>query len=146
VDADDLPLPDSGAALEAASRFCDTAIVDILVEHGAKIKNSLALHHALMRQVEDRILMMEHLLRLGVDVNHFGWLTPLPHGGTALHLAAFLGQVNETRWLLEHGANPTVFARRQIMPEGYAALRNHTTVVKLIHDWRGIVPIPAQQR
>jgi hypothetical protein len=71
VSPQDLPVPESGAALEEASRFCDMAIVDILVEHGARLGNSLALHHALMRQ-EDRIPMMEHLLRLGVDINRSG--------------------------------------------------------------------------
>ncbi|KAJ5818620.1 hypothetical protein N7474_004211 [Penicillium riverlandense] len=138
VGSDDVPVPESGAALEEASRFCDTLIIDILVEHGAKLKNSLALHNALMRR-EGRILIMEHLLHLGVDVNHFGWLPPLAHGGTALHLAAYRGQVEEVQWLLEHGADPEIKGRMQMMPEDYALLQEHNEVVKLLRDWRGVV-------
>ncbi|CAL5872865.1 uncharacterized protein PFLUO_LOCUS7134 [Penicillium psychrofluorescens] len=138
VDSDDVPVPSSGAALEEASRFCDTCIVDILVEHGAKLENSLALHSALVRQ-EKRIPVMEHLLDLGVDINHFGWLPPLAHGGTALHLAAYRGQVEEVQWLLEHGADPEIEGRMQMMPEAYALLQDQDKVVKLLRDWRGIV-------
>ena len=138
VSPQDLPIHESGAALEEASRFCDMAIVDILVEHGAKLENSLALHHALMRQ-EDRIPMMEHLLHLGVNINRFGWLPPLAHGGTALHLAAYRGQVHEVQWLLEHGADPETEGRMGMMPEAYALLQDRHDVVKLLRDWRGVV-------
>jgi len=141
IDASDLPSPNSSAALEAASRDCDTGIIDILLEHGARFEDSLVFHYALMREQGDRTPMMEYLLNLGADINQFGWLSSLPHGGTALHLAAFFGRLDDVRWLLEHGADPTIKARGKYMPESYAIIRNHFAVLKLIHDWRGIVPV-----
>ena len=77
VDSSDLPSPDSSVALECASRDCDTGIIDILLEHGAKLENSLVFHNALMRKSEPSELeactpMMEYLLNLGADINKFG--------------------------------------------------------------------------
>lgn len=149
VDSPDLPSPDSSVALECASRDCDTGIIDILLEHGAKLENSLVFHYALMRKsepsdLEARTPMMEYLLNLGADINKFGWIGSLPYGGTALHLAAFFGRVEDARWLLEHGADPTVRAGGKYMPEAYAIMGRHNAVLKVLHDWRGIVPVNKQ--
>lgn len=94
--------------------------------------------------LEARTPMMEYLLNLGADINKFGWIGSLPYGGTALHLTAFFGRVEDARWLLEHGADPTVRAGGKYKPEAYALMGRHNAVLKVLHDWRGIVPVNKQ--
>lgn len=76
----------------------------MLLAHGAKLENSLVLHRALMRSgsgdsssSDDRIAMLYHLVRRGADVNKFGYHPLLHHDGTALHIAAIFGQIDEAR-------------------------------------------------
>lgn len=81
---------------------------EILLEHCAKLENSLALHRAMMRNPDDRTAFAERILSHGADINHFGHLSPVPlQGGTALSVAAKVGTllVDDIRWLLEHGAD-----------------------------------------
>lgn len=136
VDKNDLPSSDSSGALAQAIINCGTDIVDILIEHGANLEKGLALHRALKRQPGDRIPMMEYLLHLGIDINHFGWTLPLKYGGTALHLAACTGQIEETRWLLESGADPTISNSAKMTPDAYALLNRYETVARLILEWK----------
>ncbi|KAB8072308.1 hypothetical protein BDV29DRAFT_158654 [Aspergillus leporis] len=82
---------------------CDLAIVEILIEHGAKLENGLLYHPALCRyKDEECIPMMEHLKR-GADINKFGWIEGVHHEGTALTYAAHCSLTEEAGWLLEHG-------------------------------------------
>ena len=103
------PENNSGAALELAAWVCDLAILELLLEHGAKLENSLALHRAMMRNSKDRIVFAERILSHGADINRVGYLSPLPlQGGTALAVAARVGTLDQIRWLLEHGADPYI--------------------------------------
>ncbi|KAJ6000392.1 hypothetical protein N7481_000801 [Penicillium waksmanii] len=137
VDKNDPPSSDSSGALAQTVINCGTDIVDILVEHGANLEKGLALRRALKRQLENRIPMMEHLLHLGIDINHFGWTLPLKYGGTALHLAACTGQIEETRWLLESGADPTISNSVKMTSDAYALLNRHEAVSRVIREWKG---------
>lgn len=104
------PVSNSGAALETAAANCGPAMVDLLLAHGAKLDNSLALHTAVIgaeRTSSERIAMMDHLIKLGADINKLGDIAFLIGGGTPLHVAASLGRLEETGWLLEHGADIT---------------------------------------
>ena len=62
------PVPDSGMALQCAAAWSTIGSLDLLLEHGAKLENSFPLHAAAGMNCE-RIQMMAHLIKLGVDVN-----------------------------------------------------------------------------
>ncbi|KAJ5369514.1 hypothetical protein N7509_014126 [Penicillium cosmopolitanum] len=72
------PENNSGAALELAAWVCDMVIFELLLEHGAKLENSLALHRAMMRSSNDRIVFAERILSYGADINRVGYLSPYP--------------------------------------------------------------------
>ena len=58
-----------------------------------------------------------------------------PDGFTPLHLAAFFGQEDATRILLEHGADPRVVSRHtqiQVAPAQSGAAGGHEPIVKLL--------------
>lgn len=115
------PEKDSGAALEMAAWECDIEIFELLLEHGAKLENSLALHRAMMRNSDDRIAFAERILSHGADINRFGHLSPVPlRGGTALAVAARLGTLDEIRWLLEHGVDQYIGDSQGLTASHYA--------------------------
>ncbi|KAL2004898.1 hypothetical protein VTN00DRAFT_3171 [Thermoascus crustaceus] len=81
IKGDNLPVPNSGGPHEVAAQCCSTKIVDILLDHGARIENSLVLHRAALRRTSESIPMMEHLVRRGADVNKRGaFAVVLQHG------------------------------------------------------------------
>ncbi|RJE24040.1 ANK [Aspergillus sclerotialis] len=134
VGGNDPPVPNSGGALETAAQQCDTIIIDILAEHGAEIKNCLALQYAMMRNDGYRLTMLDHLARRGFDINRFGYLPTLPHGGTALHVAGNMGLAEEARWLIDHGADPTVGVDQDVPPLYYASMRGNRVLSQMLMD------------
>lgn len=130
----DPPVPNSGGALETAARFFDTVIVDILIEHGAKIENSFAFQYAMFRDGGYRRTMMEHLLRRGFDVNRFGFIPSLPYGGAALHVAVNLNLPEEVRWLVDHGADPSYGGDVNVTPGHYAVLRKNRAMLEMLRN------------
>ncbi|KAH7083461.1 ankyrin repeat-containing domain protein, partial [Paraphoma chrysanthemicola] len=105
--------------LNAAAAHCTPDIFTLLLSHGADVRCCTALHCAAGSYrgakpdrvpSSSRILMLEYLLSLGLDVNaldddivqtHMSY-----HWGTPLHYAARRRNVEEARWLLDHGADP----------------------------------------
>lgn len=80
---------------------------DLLIQHGAKGEDSLALHMAAGAGMDDeRIPMMAHLIDLGYDVN----ATDEPRGhraiGTPLHYALSAKSLAKVKFLLQRGADP----------------------------------------
>ena len=60
-----------------------------------------------------------------------------PDGFTALHLAAFFGQEDAAKLLLERGADPRVVSRQreiQVAPVQSAAAGGHDAIVRLLLD------------
>ncbi|KAJ5643423.1 ankyrin [Penicillium longicatenatum] len=135
------PEHNSGAALELAAWKCDMEILDILLEHGAKLENSFALHRAMMRNPDEQIHLAERLLSYGADVNTIGYLAPpILQGGTPLSVAARACAVDQVRWLLEHGADPYACGPQGIKPIDYAAMGGITPrvqqVAQLLNQWK----------
>lgn len=60
--------------LEPAARTASPAIIDILLEHGAILQNSRAIHKAIFRETTtDVIEMVGHLMKRGADVNQLAY-------------------------------------------------------------------------
>ena len=105
----------SGGILNEAAAYCTPQVFALLLEHGAVLSNSIALHYAAGRPKSvppgDRIPMMEYLLGLGVDINEPDDIIQIAEDGrgrrgTPLMYALSYARVAEVQWLLEHGADP----------------------------------------
>lgn len=123
--------------LEAAARIASPAIIDILLEHGAILQNSRAIHAAIFQETTttDVIEMVEHLTKRGADVNQLAFsMTGLFWGGRPLTLAAGLGDMELIHWLLDRGADPTAGDRHGLPPCGFAKYYEHEEAGKLLTD------------
>lgn len=99
---------DSGAVLNTAAAISKPHIIDLLIQHGAKLENSLPLHAAVTRDVEpygEGIPMMAHLLQLGVDINGTDESRGFAAFGTPLHYAVRRARIDTVRFLLRKGAD-----------------------------------------
>ena len=98
--------------IEAAASACSIEMIEVLLEHGARLLHTNALHWAVAsrRAVTTTIETMSFLLDLGMDVN--GTLyedTPCFHGHaseTVLYHGKKLYCHDTMRLLLLHGADP----------------------------------------
>jgi len=105
-------------ALDIAAVRCSPIFLQRLIDHDAKLEKSNALHAAaaaLGVDTEDRIPILQYLLDQGMDVNAIEGFSEdskiLPGEralGTPLHYAARWGHVNLVKFLLAHGADPTI--------------------------------------
>lgn len=106
-----LSVTDSGAALNTAATMSSPAVIDLLIQHGAKLENSLPLHAAATADVKpdgERIPMMAHLLQLGVDINGTDESRGMAAFGTPLHHAVRWARMDAVRFLLMKGADVRV--------------------------------------
>ena len=133
--------PDLKRALESAAAIGNIEVVDILIEHGAPIKDSMAMHYALFCEDQDsRIGMMEYLLQHGMGVNNFGNHPGTQAGGTPLFTAANMSALNlvaEVQWLLDHGADPRIRDRLGRLAIQYAL--HSGELRRLLRDQRRVL-------
>ncbi|KAF2108166.1 ankyrin repeat-containing domain protein [Lophiotrema nucula] len=111
------PIGNSGLALNEAAAKCTPEILGLLVQHGAVLSNSVALHRAAGVPPSippgERIPMLEYLVGLGLDVNAMDDAIKVADDdagrgqwGSPLQYSIKWGRVEEARWLLDHGADP----------------------------------------
>lgn len=104
--------------LDVTAYECNCAVVELLLQHGATIKDSNALHAAAKSREDDSacILMITYLLDHGADINaledqgsrQYTKRMDNQESGTALHCAVRARKKECVRFLLECGANPRV--------------------------------------
>ncbi|TKA54557.1 hypothetical protein B0A55_12754 [Friedmanniomyces simplex] len=115
--------------LSRASRMNSTQTVDLLLQHGAVLKDSNALHAAASGGGPDEevLAMMQHLIDLGADINALEVMHAKRSGhnirvlGTALHATIRAGKPARAQWLLEHGADGKIKNERGYSPLEWAA-------------------------
>lgn len=129
------PKPNLKRALEVAASSSDPIIIDVLIEHGAKVENTLAMHDAATRFDNHGILMLDHLLQRGFDINAFGNVSGFRAKATPLFVAARAGRRAETEWLLEHGADPRLTSEDGTSAAGCAFLGGHDDLQQLLRAW-----------
>lgn len=133
--------PDLQQALECAAARGNIEVVDIPIERGAPIKDSMAMHYALFCEDHDsRICIMEHLLQHGMGVNHLGNTPGTRAGGTPLFTAANMSALNlvaEVQWLLDHGADPRIRDRLGRLAIQYAL--HSGELRRLLRDQRRVL-------
>ncbi len=117
--------------LGLAAFFGQAEALDVLIAHGADVnspaRNSLVvapLHSALAGPQPD---LARRLLAAGADANarQSGHAVPL-------HTTAYVGLLELTSLLLQHGADPTVANDQGRTPEAVARERGHTEVADVL--------------
>jgi ankyrin repeat protein len=129
--------PDGWPPLHLAAHFghgdAVEALLDARADIGARSTNSegnMALHAALAGRADARII--SRLLARGADVN-----ARAAGGHTALHEAAFRGNLGLAELLLAHGADATARNDDGQTPLDIAHVRGHTAVARRL---RGELP------
>lgn len=129
------PKPNFKRALELAAGSCDPIIIDVLLEHGAKVETCLAIHDAATRWDGRGITMLDHLLQCGFDVNTFESLSSFHGKASPLCVTTMAGRRAETEWLLEHGADPRLRNEFGTSAVGCASLRGDEGLEQLLRAW-----------
>lgn len=131
-------ITNSGAILEIAAALSNPTFFDILLQHGAKLENSAPLHQAAGRKTtieNDRIPMMEHLLRLGVDINGSDENKRRWAVGTPLHCAINTGAADNVRFLLTRGADVHAKSRRGLQALALAKDLKREEIINLVKSF-----------
>lgn len=95
----------SGAALNAAAAHTSFATFQKLLNHGAKLENSIPLHAVAAAAADaERLPMMTELLKLGIGMNAEDEMMGPYSRGPSIVRAIESGGMKKTQFLLEHGA------------------------------------------
>ena len=85
--------------LASAALYPSTTVLELLLSHGAELDPE-ALLSAIDRRGQGRVPAMRVLIDHGMDVN-----TPGKAHGSPLHYAVYVAGVDQTRFLLDKGAD-----------------------------------------
>ncbi|OBT44986.1 hypothetical protein VE00_04133 [Pseudogymnoascus sp. WSF 3629] len=119
--------PDSSALYDAAVNK-HPAVVDVLIQHGAKVDTKPSTTHLVASQGNARTLAT--LLKYGANPNHKNWT-----GNSPLFDAASRGDIPVLKLLLAYGANPNYANTGGHSALYYAIQRRDTTVIQLLLDY-----------
>ncbi|OBT66999.1 hypothetical protein VE03_04244 [Pseudogymnoascus sp. 23342-1-I1] len=110
-------LSNGGHLLDLAALCSTVEVFDALIAHGARLEDSLALHHAAAARArgplgDNDTRIMARLLELGVDINEPDDKGKPKNGsiGAPIYWAIRRGQIANLKFLVENGADLTVEA------------------------------------
>ncbi|KAL5344143.1 putative hspc200 [Aspergillus crustosus] len=116
--------------------------LQLLFDRGADINKGALLHHAVERK-SDEITFIAFLLDKGADINKLKhrdddlsmmFFSLFMGLGTPLHDAAKLGKLHVVRYLLTHGADPTITDLKNMTPLDYAVKFEHPEVAEVLRS------------
>ncbi len=119
-----------GLLMVASGRGCRD-VVELLLQHGAVIKNSGA-HYEAVRSANIEVLDL--LLQHRVDLDECSSAGPRPTG-SALHTAVSRHRPESVKWLLENGASPALKNNRSQTPREVAESQNLKQIIALFDSY-----------
>jgi hypothetical protein len=130
---------DGLTALACAAGTGNIELVDLLLEHGARLKGSSAIPEA---AIEGALEMVKHLLSKGADIDEIGTEGPAgdegyDYMGSPLHHAAKLGNTEMARFLIDAGANVHLKDPMGRTPEDLALKNNHREILDALR-WKKV--------
>ncbi|KFY45650.1 hypothetical protein V494_00848 [Pseudogymnoascus sp. VKM F-4513 (FW-928)] len=118
--------PDS-SALYGAAMNKHPSVVELLIQHGAKVDTKPSTTHLVASQGNLRTLAV--LLKYGANPNHKDWT-----GNSPLFDAAMRGDISVLKLLLAYGADPNYASTGGHSALYHAIQRRDTTVIQLLLD------------
>lgn len=134
-----LPVTNSGAVLDTAASTASLEIFGLLLQHGAKLENSLPLHAAAAstsKADDESLAMMGYLLQLGVDIDGSDEGRGLRALGTPLHYAIRGRMIERVRFLLMKGSNVKTAGRGGLMPLTLAVQTGKEELIALVESYQ----------
>ncbi|KAH7327188.1 ankyrin repeat-containing domain protein [Rhexocercosporidium sp. MPI-PUGE-AT-0058] len=134
---------ESGSALDRAAfspSSSSITIIDLLLQAGAKIEYSVALHLAAEapKELGENRVMIEHLLKRGWKVDEMDRQVRGLYGrGSPLMCATRLRRVERVKVLLEHSADPYLKNWRGETPVGEAQNMKCVALLELFEEFAG---------
>ena len=123
-----------------AAAHSTPAVVDLLLAHGAVLRDSDCLHAAAANwhDVAGRIEMIKHLLTLGMNINAIEHSESPPGRckghGTLLHSAVYMNNATVVAFLLENGADRDAKNTLGQTPLEYGIAYDSTEAVELLRN------------
>ncbi|KAK4895285.1 hypothetical protein LTR27_006628 [Elasticomyces elasticus] len=141
--------PNAGCVLDmtplsAAVQYGPLDVINLLFDHGGSIERGELLHYAIWRDLDDRLEIVDLLIRKGAPINMLTyqnrpdcWEQRKFFGlGTPLHDAAAMGDENVVRLLLNEGADVSTSTRDSLglLPYQRAERKGHKVVADLLQS------------
>lgn len=110
-------------AMSYAVELAPLNVINFLFENGGSIRHGQLLHHAVVRQAPDRLVVVDMLLHQGLAINALKYQDKISDYnfhmafgmGTPLHYAAEAGNLDVVELLLQRGADPFIRDSRGIL-------------------------------
>ena len=132
------PVAHCGAVLNTAASTASPEIFGLLLQHGAKLKDSLPLHAAaasVSKADHESIAMMEYLLQLGVNIDGSDESRGFMALGTPLHYAVRDRLMERVRFLLMKGSDVKIAGRGGVTVMKLAKGTGNEELVALIEKF-----------
>lgn len=126
-------------ALAGAASKGNIEMVDLLLQHGARLESIYALVEA---AIEGHLEMVKYLLLNGADIDEVRIKGPAgdecyEEMGNSLHHAAILGYTEMALFLIDAGANIHLKDLMGRTAEDLALEKNHTEILNALHQKMG---------
>ena len=127
----------SGQVVERAALRGSSKTLNRLIKHGARYDLGLPLHWAALAEfTPERKAVMERLLSLGRDINQLDDVRGYISRGTPLCIAALRQRIETVKFLLEHGADPSIKNRWGETADELAEGERRPDIAEVIRNWR----------
>jgi ankyrin repeat protein len=131
ADPDDRTWGSPSSILELVSGWGDVDKMQLLLDHGAQLHDTRALHDAARKGA---VAAAALLLDRGVDIERLDTSIPDPPNGTALHHAARAGHFAVVSLLLARGADRSARDARGRTAREIASEHGHGDVAAILAD------------
>lgn len=98
-----------------------------LIDARQSITGEAPIHKAVMSTEKTKLASLKTVIECQANLN-----TLDSNGWTALHHAAYNGDLDSANLLIEHGATVDAFSNMKRTPLHFASMRNHVPVIKLL--------------
>jgi hypothetical protein len=127
--------------LSIAFKEAPFTAIQLLLEHGGSLKHGQVMHYAAMRELDDRLEVLQYLLDRGHSVNdimyqscgdeyYFHMYSGI---GAPLHYAAGKGLLDSVKLLIQHGALPQTRDPLGQTAADWARKNGHAAVFDFLH-------------
>ena len=108
------------------------AIAEALWNHGARLTHELEEKFLSNTAENESLEVLQDMLKYGVNVN-----AQISDGCTPLHVSTSMGNIHMTNFLMDQGANPSLYDARRLQPLDLAKQQEQENLVNLLPQYIG---------